>query len=246
MSTHCVIARRLAKNVIQYGCIICDGDLDAVGLRLIRWYNTPKRVEYLFSLGQLESLGGPGSENSGGIMATRKINPPCQHKICESENEMRPDIDFIDYYYIYESDGKWYYDNPDSVCKVPLLYSLYRLERLRNHPEELPKKYQSDRSDFPFRQENDRILLKYVFYENPKIDPEFKSLLESKQINVDDVYKQLCEMDFPIAKMNNDLKQIFRYFYPHFVFKTDSDGDRIVKILHRKVSEPRLETIEWE
>ena len=32
---------------------------------------------------------------------------------------MRPDIDFIDYYYIYESDGKWYYDNPDSVCKVP-------------------------------------------------------------------------------------------------------------------------------
>ena len=47
MSTHCVIARRLAKNVIQYGCIICDGDLDAVGLRLIRWYNTPKGVEYL-------------------------------------------------------------------------------------------------------------------------------------------------------------------------------------------------------
>lgn len=246
MSTHCVIARRLAKKVIQYGCIICDGDLDVVGWRLIRWYNTPKRVEYLFSLGQLEILGVPGSENSGGIMATRKINPPWQHKICESENEMRPDIDFIDYYYLYESDGKWYYDNPDSDCKVPLEYSLYRLEHLRKHPEELPKKYQSDRSDFPFRQENDRILLKYVFYEIPKIDSEFKSLLESKQIDVDEVYKQLCEMDFPIAKMNNDLKQIFKYFYPHFVFKTDPDGHRIVKILHRKVSEPRLETIEWE
>lgn len=246
MSTHCVIARRLAKNVIQYGCIIYGGDLDAVGARLISWYNTPEKVKYLFSLGQLVNLGAPGSEETGSVMATRKMDPPQHHNICESERKMNPDIDFIDYYYIYESDDKWYYEKPDSSCKVPLKYSINRLKHLRQHPEDLPGKFQRDRSDLPFRQENDRLLLKHVFYEVPKTDPEFKALLESKNIDVDNVYGRLCEMNFPIGEMDDRLNKIFRYFCSRFVFKTDPDEQEIVKIIHRKASEPHLESIEWE
>lgn len=48
-----IIARRLTPKMVQYGWSGNGGYYSAVGALLLEEYNTPERVEYLFSLGQL-------------------------------------------------------------------------------------------------------------------------------------------------------------------------------------------------
>ena len=47
-----IIARLLANGHVQYGWSGNGGYLSMVGIRLLLWYQEPKNVEYLFSLGQ--------------------------------------------------------------------------------------------------------------------------------------------------------------------------------------------------
>ena len=105
MGTHSAIARRLSPEIIQYGNVINDGYLDYVGCTLACHYNSPETVEQLFSLGQLESLGAPGTENKScildlmsGTFCTRQMNGYYPHEICKGENNIDPKIIFTDYY----------------------------------------------------------------------------------------------------------------------------------------------------
>lgn len=47
-----IIARLLANGHVQYGWSGNGGYFSMVGIRLLLWYQEPKNVEYLFSLGQ--------------------------------------------------------------------------------------------------------------------------------------------------------------------------------------------------
>ena len=59
-----IIARLLANGHVQYGWSGNGGDFSMVGIRLLLWYQEPKNVEYLFSLGQTSLIGKIGSEKA--------------------------------------------------------------------------------------------------------------------------------------------------------------------------------------
>ena len=52
-----IIARRLGDGHVQYGWSGNGGYYSMVGARLLDWYQDPKDVEYLFSLGQTGLIG---------------------------------------------------------------------------------------------------------------------------------------------------------------------------------------------
>ena len=60
-----IIARRLKNGHVQYGWSGNGGYFKNVGNRLLWWYQSPKDVEYLFSLGETALIGQIGSENGG-------------------------------------------------------------------------------------------------------------------------------------------------------------------------------------
>ena len=60
-----IIARLLANGHVQYGWSGNGGYFSMVGIRLLLWYQEPKNVEYLFSLGQTSLIGKIGSEKGG-------------------------------------------------------------------------------------------------------------------------------------------------------------------------------------
>ena len=59
-----IIARLLANGHVQYGWSGNGGYFSMVGIRLLLWYQEPKNVEYLFSLGQTSLIGKIGSEKA--------------------------------------------------------------------------------------------------------------------------------------------------------------------------------------
>jgi len=68
MGTHSCIVRRLSRKLIQFGNIINDGNLENVGRVLIKYYNSSELVEKLSSLGQLETLDAPDTEENPALM----------------------------------------------------------------------------------------------------------------------------------------------------------------------------------
>ena len=60
-----IIARLLANGHVQYGWSGNGGYFSMIGIRLLLWYQEPKNVEYLFSLGQTSLIGKIGSEKGG-------------------------------------------------------------------------------------------------------------------------------------------------------------------------------------
>ena len=62
-----IIARLLANGHVQYGWSGNGGYFSMVGIRLLLWYQEPKNVEYLFSLGQTSLIGKIGSEKGGSL-----------------------------------------------------------------------------------------------------------------------------------------------------------------------------------
>lgn len=60
-----IIARLLANGHVQYGWSGNGGYFSMGGIRLLLWYQEPKNVEYLFSLGQTSLIGKIGSEKGG-------------------------------------------------------------------------------------------------------------------------------------------------------------------------------------
>lgn len=59
-----IIARLLANGHVQYGWSGNGGYFSMVGIRLLLWYQEPKNVEYLFSLGQTSLIEKIGSEKA--------------------------------------------------------------------------------------------------------------------------------------------------------------------------------------
>ena len=61
MGATSIIARRLKNGHVQYGWSGNGGYFKNVGNRLLWWYQFPKDVEYLFSLGVVKMADMDGS-----------------------------------------------------------------------------------------------------------------------------------------------------------------------------------------
>lgn len=118
-----IIARRYHDGRVRYGWSGNGGYMKSVGAVLLEWYRDPEAVDYLFSLGELQHLGAPHSEENREkwptILATVLGGSPLEESTTERDIFSR--IAFIDYAYLYDVDGRWYYVNPgEIVLKIPL------------------------------------------------------------------------------------------------------------------------------
>lgn len=254
MSTHSAIARRISPEYIQYGNIINDGYLDYVGLVLASHYNSPESVEQLFSLGQLETLGAPGTENNPCIMdsrtgtfCTRQMSGYYPHEICKGERNIDPKIEFTDYYYIYDLDKKWYYIKPHAgMQKISLFYAVNRLSYLSEHPDIRPEFLKENSADLCFRYEMDMAYIKEALFEYPKKDADYKELLYSSKINPEQTYNALSKEEFPLSKLYEQHEKMLTYFDAWSVFITDDHTNPPLKVLLRKRNDQHEETYLWK
>lgn len=254
MGTHSAIARRLSPEIIQYGNVINDGYLDYVGCTLACYYDSPESVEQLFSLGQLESLGAPGTENKScildlmsGTFCTRQMNGYYPHEICKGENNIDPKIIFTDYYYIYELDKKWYYIKPGrGMQKIPLSYVIDRMQYLNDHPESRPEFLKDNSNDLCVRYEMDMAYIKEILFEYPKKDMNYKRILDSSEMNIEETYDALRKEEFPLSRLFEQHAKVLSYFDSWSVFVVDECTKPPAKVLLRKKTDKHEETYLWK
>jgi len=253
MGTHSCIARRLSKKAIQYGNIVNDGYLEYVGRVLADFYNSPELVEKLFALGQLETLGLPGSESKTGrgmmdphtgTFSTRIWNGYCPHERCESETEIDPELMFTDFYYFYDSDNCWYYVKPyPGMQKIPLAYAVGRMRYFNKHRDKAPF---GDYSESGVVYEMELAYLKEMFFEYPKTDPEFKKMLKESGLDLDNTFEELSKTEFPLQDFYEKHRSLIDYFDKWSVVVVGTVDEPPVKVLLKKASEEHVETYLWE
>lgn len=254
MGTHAVIARRVSPDVIQFGSVINDGYLEYAGFVLQMYYDTPEKVEKLFSLGQLEVLGAPGTEHNSAIMdrntrtfCTRVWRDYCPHEICRSEKDINPKVMFTDYCYLFDSDNHWYYIKPDLLKqKIPLAYALARMNYFRDNPESRPDIFGKDDTDLCVRYEMEMAYLKEILFEYPKEDACFKEMLDSSGLDLQDVMAKLRKENFPLGRFYEKNKSLIHYFDRWSVFDVAKSSLPPVKVYLKKASEKHIETILWD
>ena len=254
MGTHAVIARRVSPDVIQFGSVINDGYLEYAGFVLQMYYDTPEKVEKLFSLGQLEVLGAPGTEHNSatmdrktGTFCTRVWRDYCPHEICRSEDDIDPKVMFTDYYYLFDSDNHWYYIKPGlGRQKIPLVYALARMNYFKDNPESRPDIFGKDDTDLCVRYEMEMAYLKEILFEYPKEDACFKEMLDSSGLELQDVMAKLRKENFPLGKFYEKNKGLIHYFDRWSVFDVAKSCLPPVKVYLKKASEKHVETILWD
>ena len=124
MSTRCTLAVQDAPD--KFRAISChyDGYPTGVGVRLLKYYNTPERVERLISLGDLKSIGAnickeettyaPGESQSVCEPFEYRDAPPYYREYGSLDtffDHGSPACVLNDYIYLYR-DGGWYVDVP--------------------------------------------------------------------------------------------------------------------------------------
>ncbi|MBQ7609043.1 MAG: hypothetical protein IJU76_13925 [Desulfovibrionaceae bacterium] len=151
---------------MQYGWSGNGGYFQSVGARLLEWYNTQDDalIKYLFELGQLESLGRPGSERGGFPLFYTHSLTHKNHYVGTTEREIFSKINFIDYGYFYDSDKVWYYVIPGPFrIKIPL--------------EVIEKNLNSEGFEFDFIEALERLIIKHMFEQYIKRDALFSQHL---------------------------------------------------------------------
>ena len=227
-----IIARRLPDGHVQYGCSGNGGYFKNVGSRLLRWYNNPDKIEYLFSLGGLSILGAPGSENGGyGLFETnRRTGTP--HDLGTTERDIFSKIAFIDYGYFYDLDQTWYYVIPGPFrIKLPL-------QLVKNHLDE-------NDYEFEYLIEIQRNLITYIFQDYLAEVPELQEILKQNSYNADEILKELLCKDYPIYAFYEKYKNLFCYFDDWVLVSTNKECTEITGFKMQKKTETHIETIEW-
>ena len=253
MSSHAIIARRISPNKIQYGNVINDGYLDYLGKVLFLHYNSPEKVEQLFSLGQLETLGAPGTETNKALMdsntgtfCTKLLDGYHPHETCKSEQEIEPKIFFSDYYYLYEPDNHWYYIKPAiEMQKISLDYILARMFFFQKHPEARPKISDIDNTETCVHYEMDMTFLKEILFSYPKKDPEYKKKLKSYDFDTNKAFTRFGEEDFPLDEFYETYGELMNYFDLWSIYEVADPSKPISKVHLCKASEKHIETYLW-
>ena len=178
-----IIARRLSDKYVQYGWSGNGGYFQAVGARLLEWYNTPDMVEYLFGLGQLRHLWAPYSERSTALFRT---NPTGEaHWVDPSERWIFSKIAFIDFGYFYDADQIWYQVKPGPFrIKIPLTLVENNLD--------------AQGYEFDFHEKVQHLVLNEIFSERHAVH------LESTGIDREALQKletDLFQKEFPLYEL---------------------------------------------
>lgn len=222
------IARRVTKDIIQFGRG-GSGSYSCMGQCIQELYAPAgdDGVEYLFSLGQLNRLGIPGSENNKYHLLfshERRYEP---HYMGFSENDM-----FHDYYvdgigYFYDFDKQWYYVYQDSFrIKIPLWYIEKHLDEKGN--------------EYDFLKEIKLIIYKKIFIDYPLEDEDFRVLIEDKG---NEIYKEFLEEGYMYSTVSRKYRRFLDYFDQWVLIRPidDNKADIIVK----KKEDKHIETIDW-
>lgn len=229
MSTNCVIARRLLDGTVQFGSGGIGGGPDNAGERILDWYNEPKMVDYLFSLGQLGAIGKPGCYDRHSFWGCRLTGFP--HWTSRTERCIFSTLPDIDFGYFYERDKRWYLiKNGQFIVKMPLELAVYNTRE--------------DGDGNAFFDDVNGLVLKHIFEDYPQTRPGFARLIGEEQ-NAD-VYEKLQTEQWPLTKLSEDYRDIYEYFDDWVVAVPDAAGQKIEKLFTRKKTMPNKETICWK
>lgn len=227
-----VIGRRLPDGTIQSGWSGNGGYFKVVGFRLLKDYNDPKMVDYLFSLGQLSFLWTPHSEETTEFLRTTPIGR--SHYIDPSERYLFSHIAFVDYGYFYDLDNCWYSVWPGPFrLKIPLYMLWLNL----------------DESGFEY--DFIRNVYYTVFehiYQLYLTDNEFRQYLKEKDYSAEKMermVKAIKESEYYYNVITDQYWAVWKYFDDWVVIQPAADGKSIGNIIMRPMAEKHIETINW-
>lgn len=231
MGDTCIIARRLKSGQIQYGCCGKGGYYTNVGQMLAEWYQEPDTVEYLFRLGQLKSLGVPGSEKGGySIFYTHELTGT-PHLLCDSEQDILNALPDIHYIYFYDSNNRWYYIYPDTFrIKVPLSLVGSNLD--------------AQGYEFAFHTALKKKLVSFLLKEYPNCDAHFRRLLTDSGYDREELLQIILKSGDPLQKFCAYPK-ISDYFDRWILILPDPDNKTAEKFLVHAAGETHIETDKW-
>ncbi|MBQ8518617.1 MAG: hypothetical protein IJ455_03290 [Agathobacter sp.] len=227
-----VIARRLKDGHVQHGWSGNGGYFQIVGKKLLEWYVEPEMVEYLFSLGQLNYLGVPNSEKGGfAFMETHSLTGK-PHYLGLCEDDMFSKIAFIDYGYLYDVDGRWYYIIPHIICiKIPL-------ELIENNLD--------DRGyEFEYRKKIQKEIFTYILNEYREENSEFKTFLEINGYDNEQILQEYKNKTDVLNEFLSKHQAIRNYFDHWIVVEANEDFTEINGFRLKKRAERHIETSEW-
>lgn len=227
-----VIARRLKDGHVQHGWSGNGGYFRMVGNRLLKWYIEPEKVEYLFGLGQLQLIGAPGSELGGHSFMTTHALTGREHYLGICEDDIFDKIAFIDYAYFYDVDNKWYYISPNGfTIKMPL---------------ELVANNLDDRGyEFDFLEQLRTDILIYIFHNYALQNEKFKLYVESKGYELNKIYEECKDKEYPIYEFIDKYEVIANYFDSWIVVETNEENTEVVGFKIRENIGEHIETCEW-
>ena len=227
-----IITRRLTPELVQYGWSGNGGYYSSVGAMLSEEYNTPKRVDYLFGLGQLSHLFLPYSEKTTHCLRTSPTGKP--HWVDDTERRIFSRIVFIDYGYFYDCDSKWYYVIPGPFrIKMPL-------ELVGNHLDE-------QGYEFGFRSSVETVTVQKIS-EFCKSDKTIQQRLNAEGIDgtqVDAAIDDCLAHTSPAHHLFDKYRCIFRQFDDWVLVRADEDNREITDIIMKPKEDKHIETINW-
>ncbi len=227
-----IIARRLKDGHVQYGWSGNGGYFKNTGLRLLKWYDNPDIIEYLFGIGEMKFIGAPGSEKGGRPFIETTRPAGCPHNLSTTEREIFSKIVFIDYGYFYDLDNKWHYIIPGPFrIKMPL-------ELLPHHLDD--KDY-----EFEYRKETQLRLITYILDELAVSDTDVMAAVSSYGKDAQEIKKEVLDDRFPHEYFWEKYNRIFKCFDDWVLCCTNEEETEIISFKVKKKSEQHTETIEW-
>ncbi len=229
-----IIARRISEKEVEYGWSGNGGYFKSLGYSLLKWYNTPEEVSYVFSLGQYSIARMLYTYKGDDFPVKRPMDRLHYRGI--TERELFSKILFVDYGYFYDGDNEWYY-----IIRGPFRIKIPLWLVSRNITE--------DGYEFDFRNRIPRVIVYYIFHDRYQEDQEFRNyLLEN---NMDEVKFMSIESElgeFPLRDLFERYKVIYDYFDDWIVIKpTEIEEDRCrINVIMKKKSETHIETLYWD
>ena len=227
-----IIARRLGDVHVQYGWSGNGGYYSMVGARLLDWYQDPKDVEYLFSLGQTGLIGRKGSEHGGySFFESHRLTGEA-FWLGDTERLIFSKIAFIDYGYFYDVDNKWYYIIPGPFrVKIPL-------ELIDNNLDE-------EANEFDYLENIQKKIIEYIFCEYTISNPDFSNYMKECGYDADKVFKEVMEERSGIYTLFDKYSRIYKYFDDWIVVKSDAEYKNMTEIIVKKSENVHVETCFW-
>lgn len=214
-----VIARRLKDGTAEFGRSGDGGYFRNTGSRLLRCYQEPEAVDYLFGLGQTMQIGAVGSVHDQKDL--ENSNPPTGERFLEAVTEQAifDEFPLVGHVYLYDLDNEWYYvANGSFKIKIPLRFLEGKIESKVIDAVSL-------------------LICKYMFTEYRDKDNPFSELLDLEDCKLGSISARN-----PIGYLRNNYYTVCDYFDKWVAIRCDSDYKSATGILMRKKTKDHEET----